>query len=182
MAGDFPACYAFKEQDPHHLNHGIRVRALVRLANQVISIYNHQLAGWYGRLSGLRLPLIKLPDFEATFRAILDELERTPTKDLPESPLDDFLASTLTDVLSRMKTKLRGIAAANATISFEAVCEYLLASWGYTIAGRHEYDGPAAMWICAAFVSARTCRPSRPARPSPSYRSRSTPARRTRAP
>jgi len=126
--GDFPDCYIYLEKDPCHLNHGIRVRASFGLDGN-ISIYNHQLAGWHGRLSGLRLPVIQIPDQEAIFKKLVHDIEEKPDQHLGESKLDDFLGATLEDVLTGMKASLAGINAAGGIISFEAICEHLLKSW-----------------------------------------------------
>jgi hypothetical protein len=138
--GDFPACYAYRDADPLHLNHGVKVRASFGL-NGGISIYNHELTTWYARLRGLQLPVIQVPDLEATFRTIISDLTQTPDKKHPESKLHDYLANTLAEAVRVTKERFSCMPASASAISFESVCEYLLSTWGYRIVGRNEYDG-----------------------------------------
>jgi hypothetical protein len=54
--GDYPGCYEWKVGQPRHLNHGIKVKKVYGLQGE-ISMYNQRLVEWYGKLSGLRLPI-----------------------------------------------------------------------------------------------------------------------------
>jgi Restriction endonuclease len=139
VQGDFPGCYVHRDPDLHHLNHGIRVSASYGLGGE-ISIYNHLLASWRGRLPAYRLPIVQLAPLESVFRALVRDLADHGMV-LPESTLDEHLGMLLCAATQEIKVLLAPIAPAGGGISFESVCEYLLLAWGYRVVARHEYDG-----------------------------------------
>ena len=136
--GDFPKCYEYRVDDSTHLGHAIRVKESVGLDGE-ISIHNLHLTGWYAKLQWLRLPIIRVPQFEPELSFVLDRARKG--EKFGRSGMDDFLASITDDALAAIRSKLQKVSPAGGPISFEGVCERLLVSHGYEIVGRNEYDG-----------------------------------------
>ncbi len=138
--GDFPACYDYLNNDPCHLNNRFKVKKSYGLDGR-ISIYNARITSWYGKLQWLRLPVLPIDGFEAGFRYIVSELEERPDAEFQPSKLEDFLESIRSELLDHLKGRLSSVSASISEISFEAICEYLLSSYGYRIENRHLFDG-----------------------------------------
>ncbi|KPL00793.1 MAG: hypothetical protein AMJ91_03215 [candidate division Zixibacteria bacterium SM23_73_3] len=137
--GNFPECYDYLEKDPYHLNNRFKIKKSYGLDGN-ISIYNVGLASWYGKLQWLRLPVLPIEEFEASFEKIIQELEKKPDARFEVSELDEYLDSQLSYIIRRLKDSLNSISASNSNISFESICEHLLSSAGYRIEGRRIYD------------------------------------------
>lgn len=105
-----------------------------------MSIYNLGLTLWYGKLQWLRLPFLPIPQFEADFQHIINQLEQAPERRLEASKLSEFIAQLRTRVMAQLKAELQQIKASSADISLEAICERLLLSKGYRVAARNQYD------------------------------------------
>lgn len=136
---DFPMCYNYLEKDPKHLNNRFKIKKSYGLEGN-ISIYNVHLVSWYGKLQWLRLPVLPIEGFEASFRTIIEELEKKPGTGFGKSRLDEFLNTQLSNTVKQLKISLRSVSASASKISFESICEYLLEFAGYRIERRHIYD------------------------------------------
>ncbi len=139
--GDFPKCYAFRGGDGLHLNHGIRVRDSVGLDGS-ISIYNVHLASWYGRLSWLRLPVLRIPQYEPEFHVVLAKSRAGEA--LGQSGLEDYLVKLKSEILASLMAHLDKIDPSRSAISFEALCERLLKENGYQVVAQNQFDGKGA--------------------------------------
>ena len=139
VADDFPACYEYVPGDETHQNHRIKLERSYGLDGEV-SIHNLALARWYGKLQWLRLPFLPIPQFEADFQHVANQLEQTPGCRLDASKLSEYIDQLRARVMGQLKAELQQIRASSAEISFEAICERLIFSAGYRIAARNQYD------------------------------------------
>ncbi|MBW8003192.1 MAG: restriction endonuclease [Planctomycetes bacterium] len=146
--GTYPHCYVYLSKDEYHLNNRIRIRKSYGLIGN-ISIYNHKLASWYGRLQWLRLPILQIERDFTAFQEIIAELEKNPAAQIEKSYLDDYLNSLTNKTIRSVRDELRKINPSNSNISFESVCENLLSSYGYVVQHKHVFDrkgGDVDLW------------------------------------
>lgn len=139
VADDFPACYEYVPGDETHLNHRIKIERSYGLDGEV-SIHNLAVARWYGKLQWLRLPFLPIPQFEADFQHVANQLEQTPGCRLDASKLSEYIDQLRARAMGQLKAELQEIRASSAEISFEAICERLIVAAGYRIAARNQYD------------------------------------------
>jgi|GEM_PF-1623346 len=137
--GDFPQCYDYLQNDPAHLNHRIRIKKSYGLDGN-ISIYNVHLVPWYGKLQWLRLPILPIGQFEASFGSIIRELEESPDARFEPSELGEYLDSESKAVIAHLKSRLGKISPSSGRVSFETICEHILKSAGYEIVEKHVFD------------------------------------------
>lgn len=141
--GDFPECYDYDydydTEDDTHQNHRIRLKQSVGLDGR-ISIRNERLHSWHAKLRSLQLPVLPIPDCEEIFRTIFDEMVDDPSREVTPSELDDFIDALAQGTEEFLTTKLRSMAPAGGSISFEKMCERLLEATGYEIEGRNQFD------------------------------------------
>ncbi|WP_165350749.1 restriction endonuclease [Ectobacillus funiculus] len=138
--GNYPSCYVYNPEDDTHLNHVIKVKKSYGL-NGNISIYNHRLASWYGKLQWLRLPILPIEQFESKFKEIIYELEENAAATFNLSYIEEYLHEQYSLILHRLKGSLTNISPSISHISFEAVCEHLLVKEGYRIQNKNVFDG-----------------------------------------
>lgn len=138
--GDFPNCYEYEDGDTTCQNHRIKIRESHGLDGN-LSIDNHVLAAWRGKLPWMRLPILQIPSYENHFQKILVALKENPHVRYDKSSLEDFLSSTRERVVAFIQEELNKVAPSKTAISFEAICEYLLKADGYSIEGRNSFDG-----------------------------------------
>jgi hypothetical protein len=138
--GDYPDCYEWMEGQPHHLNHGIQVKKVFGLQGE-ISMYNQRLVEWYGKLSGLRLPIIALNGLEKTVSEMVTLLEAAPDTRFGKSSMDDYLADQTDKILDSLLSQLLRLSPSRSDLSFEKVCEDLLLRYDYKLERRNYYNG-----------------------------------------
>jgi hypothetical protein len=139
VAGDFPSCYDYRTDDSTHLNHRIRLKESYG-TDGTISIHNTRFDAWRAKLPSLRLPILDIAKFEASFRNAIEEKREKPTLIIGVSPLEEYIEKVRSDLLSMLQKKLADISNSGRPISFESVCERLLSSAGYRIVKQHKYD------------------------------------------
>ena len=138
--GDYPNCYRWHTTRPHHLQHGIKIRQAFGLdAN--ISMYHHSFVKWYGKLSGLRLPIIPIHEMEETVDEIIDTLIDNPATIYEKSTMDDYMSVQVQALLDSLRSQLYHLNPSNSSLSFEKVCENLIEQFDYFLAERNCYDG-----------------------------------------
>ena len=137
--GDYPACYSYVEDDPVHLNHRVRVRESFGLSGS-INDGNARLVPWRGKLQWRRLPVLRIPEYEKDFAALIAALRVDPDSKFEASSLDEYYDSLLTEVLGFVEDRLQKINPSGGLISFEAVCETLITDAGFTVVERNSYD------------------------------------------
>jgi hypothetical protein len=140
VGGDYPLCYEWTEGQPHHLNHGIKVKKVYGLLGE-ISMYNQRLVEWYGKLSGLRLPIITLNGMGDTISEMLTLLESDPDTKFGKSSMDDYLADQTDKMLDSLLNQLQHLSPSRSDLSFEKVCEDLLLRYDYEFERRNYYNG-----------------------------------------
>ena len=147
--GDFPDCYSYEQADATHQNHRVRVRESFGLSGQ-LSVWNVELRAYHARLRSLQLPVLPIPDLEATFIHIIDEFQAAPDLEFAPSPLDDFLTKVASKAAKVVAEQMRAISASGGEISFEALCERVLVANGYQVVARHQFNrrGGDADLIC----------------------------------
>ncbi|WP_370295764.1 restriction endonuclease [Rossellomorea marisflavi] len=138
--GHYPECYEWVEGMPHHLNHGIKVKKVYGLQGE-ISMYNHRLIEWYGKLGSLRLPIIRLKHMEDTITEMVKMLDHDPDMAFEKSTMDDYLAKQTDQMLDSLLDQLQRLSPSGSDLSFEKVCEDLLLKYGYKLVRRNYYDG-----------------------------------------
>jgi hypothetical protein len=138
--GDYPGCYEWTEGHPHHLNHGIKVKEMYGFQGE-ISMYNQRLVEWYGKLSGLRLPIIALNELEDTISEMVKLLESDPPQRFGKSSMDDYLADQTDKMLESLLNQLQRLSPSRSDLSFEKVCEDLLLRYDYKFVRRNYYNG-----------------------------------------
>jgi hypothetical protein len=139
VAGDFPKCYDYRKDDTTHQNHRIRLKESYG-SDGSISIHNILLVPWYAKLSWLRLPIMDIARFDASFQSIIQELRVRPDARFEVSKLDEYFQKLRRELLGTLREKLAVLSPVGAAISFEAVCERLLTLGGFRILDRHQYD------------------------------------------
>ena len=137
--GDWDDCYDYLECDDTHLNNRIRIRESYGLDGN-IDARNARLSRWRGKLQWLRYPVIPIERWEEDFKSVIRMLAPDPNATLRQSDLDEYLELLTSDVLSLIRERLYEVMPSGTGISFEAICERLLSSFGYRIEGRNEYD------------------------------------------
>jgi Restriction endonuclease len=137
---DYPGCYNWTVGQPRHLNHGIKVKKVYGLHGE-ISMYNQRLVEWYGKLSGLRLPIIALNGLEETVSEMVTLLEADPDVRFGKSSMDDYLADQTDKMLDSLLDQLQRLSPSRSDLSFEKVCEDLLLRHGYDFVRRNYYNG-----------------------------------------
>ena len=138
--GNYPECYQWTEGQPHHLNHGIKVKRVYGLQGE-ISMYNQRLVEWYGKLSGLRLPIIALNRMGNTISEMVRTLENNPDMKYEKSSMDDYLAEQTDRMLDSLLSQLQRLSPSRSDLSFEKVCEDLLLKHEYKLVRRNYYNG-----------------------------------------
>jgi hypothetical protein len=138
--GDYPGCYEWTVGQPRHLNHGIRVKKVYGLQGE-ISMYNQRLVEWYGKLSGLRLPIITLNGLDDTISEMVTLLESDPDQRFGKSSMDDYLADQTDKMLDSLLNQLQRLSPSRSDLSFEKVCEDLLLRFDYKLERRNYYNG-----------------------------------------
>ncbi|MHC8965595.1 restriction endonuclease [Priestia aryabhattai] len=137
--GEYPANYKWKLGNKHHLNHGIKVKEIHGL-NGNISMYHHLLVGWYGKLSGLRLPILPIETVAETIEKLISELRNYPETVFTKSTIDDYLTAQTKTLLINLREQLMVLNPSNGSLSFEKVCEDLISQYGYKLIQRNAYD------------------------------------------
>jgi HJR/Mrr/RecB family endonuclease len=137
--GSYPHCYQYVDGDREHLNHRVKIKASYGLDGS-ISIYNHHLAGWYGKLPWMRLPIFPLDRYEEAFKFVVNQMSTETEQEFGDSSLDDYLEQPLSDAIRVVKDRVREMSPHISQISFERLCEYILSSHGYTVTNRNIYN------------------------------------------
>ncbi|MCA1054144.1 restriction endonuclease [Rossellomorea aquimaris] len=140
VAGNYPGCYEKTEENPHHLNHAIKVKKVYGL-NVEISMYNQRLVEWYGKLSGLRLPIITLNHLEDAITGMVKLLESDPETRFGKSSMNDYLGNQTDMMVESLLDQLQRLSPSRSDLSFEKVCEDLLLRYGYDLVRRNYYNG-----------------------------------------
>jgi hypothetical protein len=136
---DYPSCYKWKTGQPNHLNHGIRVKKVYGL-NGNISMYNHMLVEWYGKLTGLRLPVLALSNMDETAQELINILEADPEARIEKSSMNDYLSDQTNRLIDTLLSQLQQLSPSRSDLSFEKVCEELLTHYNYETVRRNYYN------------------------------------------
>lgn len=138
--GDFPNCYSCKESDMTNMNHRIKIKKSYGLDGN-LSLYNSEVATWKGKLQWMRLPILPINQYKNEFAVLISELSKDPKIEYKKSDLSEYLEKVQSETLKFIKTRLQEINPSNDVISFESICETVLANQGYKIVNRNFYDG-----------------------------------------
>lgn len=140
VAQDYPACYDYIVDDDTDQNHRITISESFGMSGEV-SVQTLMLSRWYAKLRWMRLPVLPIPQFSALFREVVTELTNDSAVRLDKSELADYLGKLKNVLLDKIASELSTINPSGSAVSFESVCEQLIRSAGYEIAGNNIYDG-----------------------------------------
>jgi hypothetical protein len=153
--GDFPSCYSYDSDDikDTHLNHKIKVKNIFGL-DCSLSIYNHLVNDWYGKLSWIRLPIYPLYNFKDLFSNLMNKLKNGPEETFDESDIEKVLREKINKPLvkfcNEFANNLNNLNPNNGKASFEKTCEKIVKHFNYEIFKRNTFnknDGDADL-IC----------------------------------
>lgn len=140
VKGDFPLCYRYEANDGSHQNHRIAIKEHYGTDGS-ISMYNHVLANYRGKLRWRRLPVLAITQYESIFNQVIARFKADPSTQLLASELDEYIENQKQELINLLKKSLREITPSGRGISFERICEYILERNGYRVARRNQYSG-----------------------------------------
>ncbi|TFD97071.1 restriction endonuclease [Jeotgalibacillus sp. R-1-5s-1] len=140
VEGNYPNNYTWQPGQVRDLNHGIKIKEAYGL-NGTISIYHYLLVKWYGKLSGMRLPITEMRQMDDIVHKLLGILRQDPDHQFEKSTMTDYLENQTSLLLKTLQDQLYHLDASRSDLSFEKVCENLIEQYGYECVDRNCYDG-----------------------------------------
>lgn len=139
VKGNYPDCYRYELDDATFQNHRIHLSKSYGLDGN-ISAAHITLLPWKAKLPWMRLPVLKIPQYEKIFLNLIALIEKNATINLPQSQLDEFLLDLSESITATIIPKLREMETHGQGVSFENLCEYIVQQNGYRIEARNRYN------------------------------------------